>query len=211
MNSHEPFAARFDAIEINTAPSSAAFDHALAIAAPSAAAPELETPGFYLLNDAGGRFEVDRDFGVVSLRDETLAQSENGAVHNVRLKVIERSGSSYELDMQLRITGRIPQMMGADEFAFLANITIDKPIPEFTARASTAPAPAPVARPRHAVAWSSFSATSDEGPAAPVGLETSAFGSLLKAALPVDVIAAATLNEIEPTPRPARANADWSL
>lgn len=202
---HEPFSARFDAIEGDRTSSHAAFDQALAVAA------LVEEPGFYLLNDAGGRFTVDRDFGVVSLRDETLARAEQGAVHAVRLKVIERSGSIYELDMQLRISGRVPQMVGADEFAFLANITAHQPIPDFTPRATPAAA-APVATPRrHTIAWAEFAATSDEGPAAPLGAETSAFGAMLKSALPVDVIAAATLNEIAPAPRPARANADWSL
>jgi hypothetical protein len=82
-----------------------------------------ETAGFYLLNDANGRFVVDRELGVVTLADDSLLQSERNAVHAVRLRVVEPSGATYELDMQLRITGRVPQMLGAEEFAAIAGLT----------------------------------------------------------------------------------------
>lgn len=87
------------------------------------AAPRKEQPGFYLLNDANGRFAIDREIGVVTLADESLLQSERNSVHGVRLRVVEPSGTTYELDMQLRITGRVPQMLGAEEFAAIAGLT----------------------------------------------------------------------------------------
>jgi hypothetical protein len=38
------------------------------------AAPSLEEPGFYLVDDAGGRFRVDRQWGIVSVaNDDVLA------------------------------------------------------------------------------------------------------------------------------------------
>lgn len=121
----DPFAQKFDSIDVDPAraPAREAIEHAMAHIAPSAAAPELPQPGFYLLNDANGRFTVDREMGVVTLADEGLLQSERNAVHGVRLRVIEPSGVSYELDMQLRITGRVPQMIGAEEFAAIAGLT----------------------------------------------------------------------------------------
>ncbi|MBK8544718.1 MAG: hypothetical protein IPL62_14910 [Caulobacteraceae bacterium] len=44
-------------------------------------------------------------------------------MHAARLRVIEPSGATYELEMQLRITGRVPQMLGAEEFAAIAGLT----------------------------------------------------------------------------------------
>jgi hypothetical protein len=128
----DPFAQKFDSIEVDPtrAPAREAIESAMAGLAPtdelltaSAAAPEFADPGFYLLDDANGRFAVDRDMGVVTLADETLLQRERGAVHAIRLRVVELSGATYELDMQLRITGRVPQMVGAEEFAAIAGLT----------------------------------------------------------------------------------------
>ena len=120
----DPFSQQFDSIEIDPAraPSQAAIGAATALSgAPDT--PETAGPGFYLLDDANGRFVVDREMGVVTLADESILQSERNAVHGVRLRVIEPSGISYELDMQLRITGRVPQMLGAEEFAAIAGLT----------------------------------------------------------------------------------------
>jgi hypothetical protein len=128
----DPFALNFDAIEIDPArtPAREAIESAMSLAAPvddllpiSAAAPDFPSPGFYLLEDADGRFVVDREMGVVSLADDSLLERERGAVHGVRMRVVEQSGASYELDMQLRITGPVPQMVGAEEFALLAGLT----------------------------------------------------------------------------------------
>jgi hypothetical protein len=145
----DPFAQKFDSIEIDRtrAPSQAAIESAMALAAPP------EAPGFYLLDDANGRFVVDRDMGVVSLADEMLLESERGAIHGVRLKVVEQSSASYELNMKLRITGRVPQMVGAEEFAAIAGLTdesilVAPRVPVLV----TAPEPPP-----QAIAWTEFS------------------------------------------------------
>jgi hypothetical protein len=68
----------------------------------------------------------------------------------VRLRVVEPSGANYELDMQLRITGRVPQMVGAEEFAAIAGLTdetilVAPRVPVLvTPREEPAAAPAPV-------------------------------------------------------------------
>jgi hypothetical protein len=123
-SSHDPFSALFDALDVDVerAPTRAAFDHALAIAAPSADAHDFTKPGFYLFDDVGGRFEVDRDFGVITLKDESILATQRGAVHSVRLRVVEQSGASYDMDMRLRLTGRVPQMVGAEDNAFLVGL-----------------------------------------------------------------------------------------
>ena len=90
---------------------------------PSRAASATAEPGFYLLDDANGRFIVDREIGVVTLANEEILRSERNAVHGVKLRVIEPSGATYELEMKLRISGRVPQMIGADEFAAIAGLT----------------------------------------------------------------------------------------
>lgn len=102
------FSDAFDAIDVdvNTSPTRAAIEHALSMCAPT------DEPGFYLLDDAGGRFIVDREFGVVSLKDESLLERERGQVHVARLNVIEPSGASYEIELRLRLTGPIPQVAG---------------------------------------------------------------------------------------------------
>lgn len=143
-SAHDPFSQSFDSIEIDPTrtPSLSAIEHALAVMAPSAAAPELETAGFYLVDDAGGRFEIDRDMGIISLRDELLLESERLAIHVVRMRVVERSGASYEMELKLRLTGRVPQMVGAEDALF------DIP--------ATEAAPAPIAEPQ--THWTRFAA-----------------------------------------------------
>lgn len=121
-SSHDPFSALFDAINVDIERSPSALDHALAIAAPTAAAPDFTAPGFYLLDDIGGRFAVDREFGVITLKDESILATEPGAIHSVRLRVIEQSGASYDMEMRLRLTGRVPQMVGAEDNAFLVSL-----------------------------------------------------------------------------------------
>jgi hypothetical protein len=147
-------------------------------------------PGFYITDDAGGRFVVDREFGVVSLRDETLLAAERGQVHSVRLRVVESSGEDYELEMRLRVTGMVPHMVGAEEFGFGA----DHP----------APAPRAPCRP-----WSAF--------AAACGLQTrpplpaiGAYGALLTVSLPpTSERIAIAFGERFPISLPAHAI--WSL
>ncbi|MBL8547740.1 MAG: hypothetical protein JNL81_14830 [Hyphomonadaceae bacterium] len=119
----DPFAQAFDSIEIDPArtPSPAAIDHANALFAHEP--PQSAEPGFYLLDNANGRFVVDRQMGVVTLADESLLRSERNTIHAVTLRVIEPSGVSYELEMRLRISGRVPQMIGAEEFGAIAGLT----------------------------------------------------------------------------------------
>lgn len=122
---HDPFALKFDAIDLDPtrAPTRDAIDRAMAYLAPqdeetltpSAAAPEITAPGFYLVDDCGGRFSVDRDMGVVTLTDESLLTREQGAVFSVRLRVVEQSGASYDMDLSLRLTGRVPQVVGSED------------------------------------------------------------------------------------------------
>ncbi len=120
----DPFSEAFDSIEIDPAraPSQAAIQNATALSA-AQDAPEMPEPGFYLLDNANGRFVVDREMGIVTLAEDSLLRSERNAIYGVKLRVVEPSGISYELEMQLRITGRVPQMVGADEFAAIAGLT----------------------------------------------------------------------------------------
>jgi hypothetical protein len=196
---HDPFSARFDAIEINSAhaPSQAAIDHALSFAAPTAAAPDLVGAGFYLVNDAGGRFTVDREFGVVSLKDESLLVRERNAVYPVKLRVIEPSGASYDLDLQLRLTGHVPQVVGAEEFDAIAALTTT-PIPHM---------PAPPA-PR--VTWNEFAPCqgAQSKPALPAH---GAYGALLRVQLPQVSVTAPVLSVGDAAPAPSTATAAWSL
>jgi len=121
------------------------------------AAPSHEEPGFYLMDDAGGRFIVDRQWGIVSIANDELLAREPNAMHSVTLRVIEPSGASYDLPMQLRLTGRVPQMVGAEEFAMLASMA-DGLAAQIADGAAMAPAPRaqPAAAPM--IAWSQFSA-----------------------------------------------------
>ena len=146
-SSHDPFSALFDAIDVDIERSPSALDHALAIAAPTAAAPDLTTPGFYLLDDVGGRFDVDRDFGVITLKDESVLATEHGAIHSVRLRVIEQSGASYDMEMRLRLTGRVPQMVGAEDSAFLVGLATGETHQAAPAAPLAAAAPQAVASP----------------------------------------------------------------
>lgn len=205
MSSPDPFSARFDSIEIDPAraPSQAALDHAFAIAVPSAAA-EFTAPGFYLIDDAQGRFEIDRDFGVISLRDESILAREHGATCTARVRVIEPSGASYDMDMQLRLTGRVPQMVGAEDNAFLIRLA-----------GGETPQAAPAAQP-----------TSEPSAEAPIALApwtkyAAAYGTPGKSELtrtrrafiapefPVNVPGPAALSLSEPLP-PVGLSGDWS-
>lgn len=184
MSPLDSFSQHFDAIEIDRAhaPSPQAIDSALEACA------AYDRPGFHLLDDAGGRFVVDRDFGVVSLADPALLASERGRVHAVRLRVVEPSGERYELEMKLRVTGMTPQMVGAEDYAFDVE-------------------PAPPAAP--GAAWCAFAAV--------LGLQATqrlpahgAYGALVAAPLP-ETEAQVSISLSNPPPAPAPAHAPWSL
>lgn len=183
----DPFAINFDSIEIDPAhaPSRATIESALtACASPG-------QPGFYLIDDAGGRFVVDREFGVVSLRDEALLASERGKIHAVQLRVVESSGHSYVLDLQLRLTGIVPQMVGAEDFGFGGESVTP-------ARASAPHVP-----------WTAFAPVRGLQAKPPLDLR-GAYGVLLATTLPVsnEPIAIAFG---ETVPSPASEQANWSL
>ncbi len=197
MSSSDSFTARFDSIEIDRAraPSPAAIDEALAIAAPTAAAPELE-PGFYLLNNAGGLFTVDREFGFISVVNEDVLAREINSVRNVTLRVVERSGESYTLDLTLRITGMTPQVVGAEDFDLTPVVATTGAEKE---AASTAPA----------LSWHIFAAALARRGKSPL---TQTAGAFIAAPLPTavaDVVAALTM--IEPAPAPFHPRAAWSV
>jgi hypothetical protein len=118
MSPSDAFCSAFDSIEVDPAraPSRLAIERAMEFCAP---APRASEPGFYLLDDAGGRFVIDRDWGLVSLKDAAVLAREPGAVHGARLHVVEPSGASYQLNLKLRLTGLIPQMLGGEENDFL--------------------------------------------------------------------------------------------
>ncbi len=173
----DEFAQSFDAIEIDRAPSLAVGD----------------APGFYLADDAGGRFVVDRDLGVISLREEALLESLRGQIFPVCLRVVEASGLSYTLDLKLRVTGLVPQMVGAEDIAFGAE----------PASSTSLAAAAPV------TPWVAF---------APVrGLQTKqaltpdgAYGTLISPSLPTtDERVSIAFGESLPAPAPGHAA--WSL
>ncbi len=191
----DPFAQSFDSIEIDRAPSPAAIESAFASIAPTAAAPEYGQSGYFLMDDAGGRFTVDREMGVVMLRDETLLTREHGAVYPARLRVVESSGASYDLDLQLRIIGRVPQVVGAEDFGLGGGEAIE--------------APTPVQAPAPRVAWTGF-APALGAQTKPSLTATGAYGALLGMTLPAsNARATITLNDTIPAPAPAHAA--WSL
>jgi hypothetical protein len=192
----------FDSIELNgRAPSAAAIEHAIAVAAP----PLPTEPGFYLRDDAGGRFQVDHDTGVISIADPALLAREANAIHRARLLVVERSGQCYELDMSLRLTSAVPQLVGAEEMDF-TDFVPAKP------RRRIALAAAPVeTTPAPAAPWSNFAAAHAFATPAPLNAhEDAPFGALIAASLFAAGAAALDL-AIEPPPPPSGASAIWSL
>jgi hypothetical protein len=203
-SSHDPFSALFDALDVDLVRAPSALDHALAIAAPSAAAPDFATPGFYLLDDVGGRFDVDREFGVITLKDEGILATERGAIHSVRLRVIEQSGASYDMDIRLRLTGRVPQMVGAEDNAFLIGLASGEK--QQAAPAAQAPEPARAAEPTVAHApWTKYAAAH----AAPGKAElVRTRRTFIAPELPAIAIAPAALSLDEALP-PVGLNGPW--
>lgn len=168
------------------------------------AAPSHEEPGFYLVDDAGGRFIVDRQWGIVSVANDDVLAREAGSVHSVTLRVIEHSGATYQLPMQLRLTGRVPQMVGAEEFAMLASMA-DGLADQIADGAIAAPAPS--VQPAATIAWSQFSAAcAKPGKGA---LPEQNFATPLPSMSPR--LADVGLSVPEMTLAPAPADADWSL
>lgn len=170
MSPLDPTVRSFDPIEI----------------APSRAA-TAEAAGFTLLDDAAGRFIVDREFGVVSLKDQTVLERERGQVHAVRLRVVEPSGACYEFDMRLKLTGLVPQMLPSDDVDALAE-------------------------PGAAGSWAAFAAWRQGLAYPPLGEETAIFGALVAADANTGQAAPeAQLALGQPAPRPSPRSATWTL
>lgn len=191
MSSPDPFSARFDTIAVDSAnaPSAEAIDGALA----------ATVGGFELLDDAEGRFIVDAQFGAVSVASDAILARDAGQTHNVRLRVTEPSGARYELDMALKITGRIPQMLGGDDFGALADLAADV-------------APPPAVKVQHPpTPFTRYAAMQGMSPAGALGSERTPYGGLLTADLSRSTGAHADLHLRETPPPPARAQASWLI
>ncbi|WP_395646691.1 hypothetical protein [Terricaulis sp.] len=222
-SSLDNFALSFDSIKVDraTAPKTDAFDHAMAIAAPPAAldidiapsaAPQAEAPGFYLIDDAQGRFVIDQTSGVITLKDEAVLASEFGAVHEAHIKVVEISGAFYDMKFRLRLTGRVPQMQGSEENDALAALA-SAPIALLeTATPEIVTPSAPMIVPETpALAWQSFSAAAGVTRKAPLHGETAPFGTLFAGPLLPECDVDAALDVEDTIPAPASAIAGWSL
>jgi hypothetical protein len=170
----------------NSKASSEAIDRTLAFCgAPQEA---LDAPGFYLLDDADGRFVVDRDWGVISLKDETVLEKEHGAIHVARLRVVEQSGETYELDLKLRLTGRVPQLVPEEAF----NEDGEE-----------------VSVPR--IHWTRYVAVAGLYTPASLPDNDAPYGSLLTVHTPSVAAGFAGLTLIEDLPSPAARNAVWTI
>lgn len=207
MSPPDPFALSFDSI--NVEPRRRRDDPVRAIGAEHAALTS-EEPGFYLIDDCNGRFSIDRETGIVTLQHEHLLSIEAGAMHPVHIRVIEMSGGHYDLKFRLRMTGRVPQIAGAEENDALAGLTAplrDLITPEQNGvQQFAAPEPAPLA-------WVMFSAARMLLGKRPLCGETAPFGSLFEtpAALP-DVYAERGKLWLEKAPPPpASADAAWAI
>jgi hypothetical protein len=191
----DPFSESFDSIEIDPArkPSIEAIDRALAFCGPP---PEAsDAPGFHLLDDAGGRFVIDRDWGVISLKDESVLEKEHGAIHVARLRVIEQSGESYDLDLRLCLNGPVPQLVSDPRLDEELDGTHwedadDLPVPR--------------------IHWTRYVAVAGLYTPASLADDDAPFGSLLTIHTPCVAAGFAGLTLIEPLPPPAAQSALWS-
>jgi len=192
----DPFVLRFDSIELDPthAPTAQAIERAMALCMPKDDE-AADAPGFYLLDDADGRFDIDRDFGVVSLKDEGMLEREAGAIHSVRLRVVEPSGANYELSMRLRLTGRIPRMVGGEENDILLGIVAPP--------AAAAPNPAPPPFPWEALAAARVTLGSIAG--------TSPFGAAIAPPALSELNCEVDIAFEGVLPLPAAADADWPI
>lgn len=206
MNSLDPFARSFDSIEIDrkTAPSADVLDLAIdAVAKPPV--PITDQPGFYLIDDADGRFVIDRDMGIISLRDDRLLSIEFGAVHQAHVRVVELSGAHYELKFRLRLTGRVPQVAGGEENDVLAGLAA-APIPDLMAPQEKILAPEPQ------IPWLTFAAAALTRGKSQLYGETAPFGTLFDGPILPGTYEETALFVLGDTlPKPAAAVSDWTI
>lgn len=151
----------------------------------------LDTPGFYLLDDAGGRFVIDRDWGVISLKDETVLEQEHGAIHMARLRVVEQSGETYELDLKLRMSGRVPQLVSDDAFGDEADEVEAMNVPR--------------------IHWTRYVAVAGLYTPASLPDNDAPYGAMLRVHMPSVAAGFAGLTLIEDLPSPASRNATWTI
>lgn len=160
-------------------------------------------PGFSLLDDAGGRFAIDRDTGIITLLDGELLTTEANTLHPVHVRVVEPSGSTYELRFKLRMTGLIPQIAGAEEFDALAHLA-HAPMPELgpPPSISVIDEPEGTENPSPSSHWPHLAALDQE--TAPFGLLTA------RAAADLDTGAALLALHADPL-KPAPNTARWPI
>jgi len=196
----DPFALEFDSITPDASLASRTLDDPFLRIPFHAAQPEparaSNGAGFYLLDSAEGRFAIDHETGVISVASDDILVNERGGVHGVRVRVVEQSGSSYELNLRLCLNGRVPQIAGADELSLLPPLT---PVPALET-------------PPHAVAFPQFEACRGVAlHAAELGAEDAGFGTLLDWTILRAPQGDATLMLDAAPPAPASAFADWSV
>jgi hypothetical protein len=203
----DAFSSVFDSIKIEAQAESdpPAADEMLAFGEyhgePAAHAPGRgAASGFTLLDDADGRFAIDRDTGIITLLHGHLLEVEPGAEHPVHIRVIEPSGASYELKFRLRMTGLIPQIAGAEEFDSLAGLGS-------ASAAALAPAPRititpPAAAPAQPSPWARLAA---------LDAEQAPFGAVCTAPTPCIDAGTGDLTLSTAPPRAASAAARWII
>ena len=208
MSTHDPFSDSFDCIEIDPAkaPSAAAIDRALAFCA------SQDAPGFYLIDDAQGRFVIDRDSGVVSLRDEDILATERGQTHSARLRVVEPSGHAYTMELSLQLTGRVPQMSGDDDLNALFFETRQADHVESAERAYAYELEDEIDEEDivRIVSWAGYTAL--KGYIKPqLGSEYAPFGTLIELWIPNFDAGFASLTMMDNVPAPQSRTAIWTV
>ena len=192
----DPFAAFFDSVELDPSakPTPETIERAIGFC--GSPQPGAETPGFYLLDDADGRFRVDRLVGVISLSDDAILERERGAVHLARLLVIEQSGERYELDLKLRLSGRVPQLVSQEDALSEPSVIVEHDNEDV------------MSVPR--IHWTRYVAVAGLYTPASLAESDVPFGAMLSVHLPGVAAGFAGLTLIEDLPRPAARGAIWT-
>ncbi len=208
MSISDDFASRFDSISVENA---GAF-------AEKPVGDDPLAPGYTLLDDAGGRFAIERETGIISvLHDDTLL-TDAGRTFAVTLRCVERSGITYAQTFQVRVTGRVPQIVGDGANEALSTLASgplwdDAPIVParrrvamaFGGAKAEAPEPTRVERSE----WATFAVFRAHAARQPLDND-GAFGALVAAQLP-SVNVNATLALGAELPAPAPAHMSWAV
>jgi hypothetical protein len=150
MNStFDEFSRSFDSIPVDKAKPMALPEAPLAFGEATGEFDDVNGPGYTLLDDAGGRFVIERDTGVISLVHGDLLATDAGLVFPVKFRCVEFSGISYDMELRLKINGRVPQIVGDDGDFGLTSMAqgslFDDAVPlSVEAPAAWAPTPAPL-------------------------------------------------------------------